>query len=160
MCNEKYMQHFLLFQLFSMLSFITTLFNIFPTENNENLVLPVNNKITPIEIDTTIRNNKNSNSDSDSDSELITNENYDTFYCEEIDHNIPKFPMIRKSVSFNKLPKTNNIKTNFDNLNKYSNMRYCYKCNTDIYISFKPTYHAYDKMWCHKCWSQLDINNI
>ena len=27
-----------------MLSFITSLFNIFPSENNENFVLPINNK--------------------------------------------------------------------------------------------------------------------
>jgi len=87
-------------------------------------------------------------------------EEYDSF-CHET-HNRPSINKpIKKTYSLNQLPKEDFMKIDI-NYEKpqpqYLSQDNCYSCKMKIYKKFNPTYHAYDKLWCYKCWKKLEIN--
>ena len=94
-----------------------------------------------------------------SQNEDISYEEYDSFY-NEMHNNIQTYKPIKKTYSLDQLPKEDYLKVDI-NYNKphYISQDNCYSCKMKIYKRCNPTYHAYDKIWCFKCWKKLEIKD-
>ena len=87
-------------------------------------------------------------------------EEYDSF-CHETHHRPSINKPIKKTYSLNQLPKEDFMKIDIDYEQpqpQYLSQDNCYSCKMKIYKKLNPTYHAYDKLWCYKCWKKLEIN--
>jgi len=86
-------------------------------------------------------------------------EDYDSFCNEKVNISSPN-KLIKKTSSLSQLPKCTDLKIDIDyEKPQYISPDNCYSCKMRIYKKFNPTYHAYDKIWCYKCWKKLEINN-
>ena len=97
----------------------------------------------------------NVNQISEKENHLCYDEEYDTFLNEFNGYNPSN--IMKKTSSL--LPKDLNTQNNREHFHKDSFKDNCSKCRTKIYQNFNATYHAYDRLWCYKCWSKLDINS-
>ena len=135
-CQKKFMQHFLIIHILSMLSMLYSFFGFFSTDIQYKEKIDITNK-------------GNTNS-IDYDDEEVN----DTFDSEL--YPVDCLPKIKKNSSYTSLPITNDDCVNY-NISSF-NKEICYNCNTKLIIHAAPTYHAYDKRWCFNCWRQLKIN--
>jgi hypothetical protein len=93
-----------------------------------------------------------------SQNEDLSYEEYDSFY-NEMHHNPKTNRPIKKTYSLNQLPKEDYLKTSLNyEKPQHISQDNCYSCKMKIYKKCNPTYHAYDKIWCFKCWKNLKIN--
>ena len=141
MCSTKvFNQHFLLFHIIYMLNFLMSLF----------AYSDANKKKTDITITNDIEISQKE--------DLSYDEEYDSF-CNEIHHKPPINKPIKKTSSLDQLPKEDFLKIDINyEKPQYISPDNCYSCKIKIYKKLNPTYHAYDKIWCFKCWKNLEFN--
>ena len=90
--------------------------------------------------------------------DYCNDEEYDIFLNEFNDYR-PSKTTIKKSSSLNLLPKDSNPKISIE-YNPINGCKdNCSNCQIKIYNNFNRTYHAYDRLWCYRCWSNLDFNS-
>ena len=144
---EFFNQYFLLFQIINMLNFFMSLFSFNDAKKKDANKKKID-AIIPDDIE------KSEKIDDHCD-----DEEYDTFF-NEINESKSVINPIKKTSSLNLLPKCQNteIKINIEYNPKYIYPDSCSNCKAKIYKKFNPTYHAYDRLWCYKCWSDLEIN--
>lgn len=147
MCSNKiFNQFFLLFHIIGMLNFFMSLF----------AYSDANSKKTDIIIPNDIEEAQKLEDKQIDDPSYY--EEYDSFCNENV--NIPSpNKLIKKTSSLSQLPKCTDFKIDIDYTNpKKISQDNCYNCKIRIQKRFNPTYHAYDRIWCYKCWKKLDIN--
>lgn len=134
--RKKFMQHFLIINILSMLSILYSFFGFFNTDIQCKEKIELEDE----------RNTKTI----DYDDEEVN----DTFNSEL--YAVDCLPKIKKKSSYASLPIINDDCINY-NISSF-NKEICYNCNTKLLMQSVPTYHAYDKRWCFNCWKQLKVN--
>ena len=147
MCSVKvFKQYFLIFHIIGMLNFFMSLFA-YSDANSKKKDITIPNDIEEAQ--------KLEDKQIDNPSYY---EDYDSF-CNEMHHKPPINKPIKKTYSLDQLPKEEfkKIDINYEKPH-YISQDNCYNCKMRIYKKLNPTYHAYDKIWCYKCWKKLEIN--
>ena len=79
-------------------------------------------------------------------------------FCNEFNDYQPINKPMRKTSSLSVLPKDKETRITIEYNPNHIYPDKCSNCQAKIYKKYNPTYHAYDRLWCFKCWKSLEIN--